>query len=114
MFNNTYVQQHTHIQHYQVCADFEYLAPAFGLSVLCVYGGAPWGGQEGALRRGVDIVVGTPGRVKDFMERGTLKLGQVKYVVCVFAGRGGWSGSSMSCYLASLFSVQYPFVSSLL
>lgn len=67
-----------------MCTDFDYLAPAFGLSVLCVYGGAPWGAQEGALRRGVDIVVGTPGRVKDFMERGTLKLGQVKCVGYTF------------------------------
>jgi len=45
-------------------ADFEYLGEAVKLKTVCVYGGAPMGAQEGALRRGVDVVVGTPGRVK--------------------------------------------------
>lgn len=48
----------------QVGADFEYLGEAVKLKTVCVYGGAPMGAQEGALRRGVDVVVGTPGRVK--------------------------------------------------
>lgn len=87
----------------QVCTDFDYLAPAFGLSVLCVYGGAPWGGQENALRRGVDIVVGTPGRVKDFMERGTLKLGQIKCVVVAVCVR------TVCWALMQLFAVGSPF-----
>lgn len=34
--------------------------------------------QEGILKRGVDVVIGTPGRVKDHLERGTLKLSQLK------------------------------------
>lgn len=34
--------------------------------------------QEGILRRGVDVVIGTPGRVKDHLERGTLNLSQLK------------------------------------
>ena len=45
-------------------ADFEYYGGAFGLSTVCVYGGAPYGPQQSAMRRGVDVVVGTPGRVK--------------------------------------------------
>ena len=45
-------------------ADFEYYGSAFGLSTVCVYGGAPYGPQQNAMRRGVDVVVGTPGRVK--------------------------------------------------
>lgn len=45
-------------------ADFETYGSAVGLSTVCVYGGAPYGPQENALRRGVDIVVGTPGRIK--------------------------------------------------
>jgi superfamily II DNA/RNA helicase len=35
-----------------------------------IYGGAPSGSQMRELERGVDIVVGTPGRVKDFIKRG--------------------------------------------
>lgn len=45
-------------------ADFEYYGGAFGLSTVCVYGGAPYGPQQNAMRKGVDVVVGTPGRVK--------------------------------------------------
>ena len=45
-------------------ADFEYYGGAFGLSTVCVYGGAPYGPQQSAMRKGVDVVVGTPGRVK--------------------------------------------------
>jgi ATP-dependent RNA helicase DDX21 len=70
----------------QVHADFEYIGAACGLATLCVYGGSPYGPQEGALRRGTDVVVGTPGRVKDHLERGTLKLDKVRCVVfCIVA-----------------------------
>jgi ATP-dependent RNA helicase DDX21 len=58
----------------QVHADFEHIGTAFSVATLCVYGGSPYGPQEGALRRGVDVLVGTPGRIKDLMEKGTLKL----------------------------------------
>jgi ATP-dependent RNA helicase DDX21 len=47
-----------------VHADFEFYGATFGLSACCVYGGSPYRPQEMALRRGVDIVVGTPGRIK--------------------------------------------------
>jgi len=49
--------------------------------VLPVYGGQPIGRQLQALHRGVDVVVGTPGRVLDHIERGTLRLGEVRTVV---------------------------------
>jgi ATP-dependent RNA helicase DDX21 len=65
----------------QVAADFEHVGKAARLQTLCVYGGAPYGPQEGALRRGVDVVVGTPGRVKDHLERGTLKLQRLRFRV---------------------------------
>ncbi|MFZ2955267.1 MAG: DEAD/DEAH box helicase, partial [Candidatus Ozemobacteraceae bacterium] len=52
-----------------------------GFHVLPVYGGQEYGGQLRALSRGVHVVVGTPGRVMDHMERGTLKLGSVKHLV---------------------------------
>jgi ATP-dependent RNA helicase DeaD len=49
--------------------------------VLAVYGGQPYSPQITALRRGVDIVVGTPGRLGDLLERGVLHLNEVKTVV---------------------------------
>ncbi len=52
-----------------------------GLSVLAVYGGADMGKQINTLSRGVHIVVGTPGRVIDHLQRGTLKLEHVKIAV---------------------------------
>ncbi|GAX76678.1 hypothetical protein CEUSTIGMA_g4124.t1 [Chlamydomonas eustigma] len=54
---------------------------AANLSVLTVYGGTPYEGQENALRKGVDVVVGTPGRIKDLMTRGRLKLDSIRYRV---------------------------------
>jgi len=51
------------------------------LQTLCVYGGSPYGPQEGALRRGVDITIGTCGRIKDLLEKGTLRLDKVEYVI---------------------------------
>ena len=62
----------------QVHADFEWIAKAYQLSTLCVYGGSPYPPQESAFRRGVDIVVGTPGRVKDHLERKTLKMTEIQ------------------------------------
>src|SRR3954468_1460226 len=52
-----------------------------GVRVLPVYGGQPIGRQLQALQRGVDVVVGTPGRVLDHIERATLRLGDVRTVV---------------------------------
>jgi ATP-dependent RNA helicase DeaD len=52
-----------------------------GVRVLPVYGGQPIGRQLQALQRGVDVVVGTPGRVLDHINRRTLALGGVRTVV---------------------------------
>jgi ATP-dependent RNA helicase DDX21 len=65
----------------QVHADFSKYGACLGLATVCVYGGAPMASQEAALRRGVDVVVGTPGRVRDFLERGTLGLGALRFRV---------------------------------
>ncbi|HUU04675.1 MAG TPA: DEAD/DEAH box helicase [Patescibacteria group bacterium] len=51
------------------------------LRILPVYGGQPIERQIAALQRGVQVVVGTPGRVRDHMERKTLKLDPVRTVV---------------------------------
>ncbi|MEV0900428.1 DEAD/DEAH box helicase [Actinoplanes sp. NPDC049802] len=52
-----------------------------GVRVLPVYGGQPIGRQLQVLSRGVDVVVGTPGRVLDHIERETLRLGDIRTVV---------------------------------
>ncbi|MGC0369228.1 ATP-dependent RNA helicase DeaD [Microbacterium sp. SLBN-111] len=66
----------------QVCEAFEkYAAHIKGVSVLPVYGGQGYGQQLSALRRGVDIVVGTPGRIMDHLDKGTLDLSELKYLV---------------------------------
>jgi ATP-dependent RNA helicase DeaD len=49
--------------------------------VLAVYGGQPYSPQINQLKRGVDIVVGTPGRLLDLLERKVLNLSEVKTVV---------------------------------
>ena len=51
------------------------------ISVLPVYGGAPIVPQLKRLERGVQIVVGTPGRLIDHLDRGSLKLDSVRYIV---------------------------------
>lgn len=53
------------------------LAQAAGLFTTQVFGGVPQGRQVQALRRGVDIVIGTPGRLEDLIEQGHLELGSV-------------------------------------
>ena len=51
------------------------------LSITAIYGGAAMSEQLRRLSRGVDIVVGTPGRVLDHIRRGTLKLNKVRFLV---------------------------------
>lgn len=52
-----------------------------GVFILPVYGGSSISMQIKDLRRGVQVVVGTPGRVNDLIERGVLKLGEIETVV---------------------------------
>ncbi len=52
-----------------------------GARVVPVYGGQPIGRQLGSLRRGVDVVVATPGRALDHIARGTLRLADLRMVV---------------------------------
>jgi len=54
---------------------------ALGARVLPVYGGTPIGRQLRELQRGVDVVVGTPGRVLDHLNRGTLRLQSLRILV---------------------------------
>jgi ATP-dependent RNA helicase DeaD len=65
----------------QVCTEISDLAAKGGLTLLPVYGGQSMTDQLRKLRSGVDIVVGTPGRVMDHLRRGSLKLSQVTHFV---------------------------------
>lgn len=66
----------------QVCEAFEkYASRMPGVHVLPVYGGQAYGVQLSALRRGVHIVVGTPGRIMDHLEKGTLDLSELRFLV---------------------------------
>jgi len=62
-------------------AFLKYAAHLKGFHVLPIYGGQSYQPQLNALRRGVHVVVGTPGRVIDHMNRGTLKLSGLTLLV---------------------------------
>jgi len=64
----------------QVTAVLEPLAELRGFKTTAVYGGAPIGAQTRSLRRGVEIVIATPGRLIDLMERKELLLDEVRMV----------------------------------
>ncbi len=66
----------------QVSEAFQkYAATLKGFHVLPIYGGQSYTGQLRSLKRGVHVVVGTPGRVVDHIKRGTLKLDSLKALV---------------------------------
>src|SRR5258706_6965632 len=65
----------------QIDAVLGKLASGRRLSTALLVGGRPYGKQLAALRYGAQMVVGTPGRVKDHLDRGTLALDELR--VCV-------------------------------
>ncbi len=65
----------------QVAEAFHSYGKFHHIAVLPVYGGQPISRQLRALDHGVQVVVGTPGRLLDHIQRGTLKLDQVRTVV---------------------------------
>lgn len=71
----------------QVETAFRDLARFTNTRVAVVYGGVGYGKQLDALKDGVDIIVATPGRLLDHLERGTCRLDQVQFVVLDEADR---------------------------
>ena len=65
----------------QVAQAFASYGKGIGVRLVAIYGGAPARQQIEALRRGVDVVIATPGRALDLCDRGSLKLGDVRTVV---------------------------------
>src|SRR6201996_3840441 len=71
----------------QIVVEMQKLAHGQDVAICGIYGGEPIEKQLRALVRGVDIVVGTPGRVIDHIERKTLYLGEIMHVVLDEADR---------------------------
>jgi superfamily II DNA/RNA helicase len=65
----------------QVAGDLERAGKKRGIRVLTVYGGRAYEPQIEALQRGVEVVVGTPGRLIDLAKQGHLDLGHARIVV---------------------------------
>src|SRR3954452_12020030 len=71
----------------QIVVELQKLAEGQDVAVCGIFGGEPIERQLRALHRGVDIVVGTPGRVLDHIQRRTLYLGDIVHVVLDEADR---------------------------
>src|SRR5690349_3309653 len=65
----------------QVETAFRDFARFTDLKVVVVFGGVGYGVQREALRKGVDVLVATPGRLLDLMEQGSCKLDRIQYLV---------------------------------
>jgi superfamily II DNA/RNA helicase len=65
----------------QVANDLKGASKHLKVNTLAIYGGRPYESQIEALRKGVDVVIGTPGRLLDLAERGALVLGKVRGLV---------------------------------
>jgi superfamily II DNA/RNA helicase len=75
----------------ELAQQIQQVARDFGTSSMirntCIFGGAPKGPQARDLERGVEIVIATPGRLIDFLERGTTNLRRCTYLVLDEADR---------------------------
>ena len=65
----------------QTCTEMQSFTSGKFPRVTVLYGGASYSNQIKDLKRGCEIVVGTPGRIKDHLERGTLKLDKIDYFI---------------------------------
>ncbi|MEN3361208.1 MAG: hypothetical protein V7637_5190 [Mycobacteriales bacterium] len=65
----------------QVTRDLQAAGARLGARCVAIYGGRAYEPQVNALRKGADVVVGTPGRLLDLMNQGLLKLGSVSVLV---------------------------------
>lgn len=65
----------------QIAAEFEKMAGGSGLRHALVYGGVKYGPQNDALRGGAHVVIGTPGRILDHLERRTFRLDGLRALI---------------------------------
>ena len=71
----------------QIKVELGPLAHSVDRKVFAIYGGVAYGGQKGALRRGVDVLVATPGRLEDLIDQRSVNLSEVNIVVIDEADR---------------------------
>ena len=71
----------------QVEEESRILATHTKLKSASFYGGVGYGGQQDLLAKGVDVIIGTPGRVIDLQQSGTMKMGEVAFLVIDEADR---------------------------
>ena len=71
----------------QVTREFGVIGKYRHAHEVAIYGGVPYGPQERALTRGAQIVIGTPGRLLDHIDRGTLSLSSIRIVILDEADR---------------------------
>jgi superfamily II DNA/RNA helicase len=71
----------------QVAEMAEQYCTLMGFSYTCLYGGSSKGPQANSLRKGVDFVIATPGRLLDFMQEGLLSLSRCSFLVLDEADR---------------------------
>ncbi len=71
----------------QIKQELSPLAKAADRTVLAVYGGVGYGAQKGGLRKGVDVLVATPGRLEDLIEQRSVDLSRIDIVVVDEADR---------------------------
>lgn len=65
----------------QTCTEMQSFTEGKSPRTCVLYGGASYSTQIKDLRRGVEIVVGTPGRIQDHLERGTLDISKIEYFI---------------------------------
>ncbi|MCR2784653.1 MULTISPECIES: DEAD/DEAH box helicase [unclassified Microbacterium] len=65
----------------QIDRTIQPIARSVGIFTTQIYGGVPQARQVGALKKGVDIIIGTPGRIEDLVAQGKLNLSEVQIVV---------------------------------
>ncbi|XP_008657961.1 DEAD-box ATP-dependent RNA helicase 5 [Zea mays] len=70
-----------HVLHKQISDVLSEAGAPCGIKSVCLYGGTKKEPQISALKSGVDIVIGTPGRMKDLIEMGVCCLNEVSFVV---------------------------------
>jgi ATP-dependent RNA helicase DeaD len=71
----------------QISQELARLARHRQIRIATIYGGAPMGPQLLDLKLGAQVVVGTPGRILDHLSRGTMRLGEVRYLILDEADR---------------------------
>ncbi len=65
----------------QTCTEFQSFTDGTNPRTCVLYGGASYATQIRDLKRGVEVVVGTPGRIQDHLERGTLDISKIDYFI---------------------------------